>query len=195
MKVKESDSNYWNKRYIESNTGWDIGYANPVLVEYVKENYSFDDKILIPGAGTAYEVADLISEGYHNCYALDFSQKAKDNFLKQNPKVPNQNYLVNDFFEIDGKYDLILEQTFFCAIHPSKRVDYVHHMSQLLNKGGKLAGLLFEMEKEDGPPYGGSLEEYQELFSSSFDINKLGKTDRSIDSRLGRELFFEFIKK
>lgn len=194
-KVKESKSTYWNQRYLDKNTGWDIGRANAVLVNYVLANFPKHTKILIPGAGNGHEASHLIRSGYDKCYALDFSQKAKQNFIEQNEDISPAHYIVDDFFDLKGTYDLIIEQTFFCAIHPSRRLEYVDQASLLLSKYGKIAGLLFEMEKEDGPPYGGTGSDYENLFSKKFTINSLEITNESISTRLGKELFFEFSKK
>ena len=47
---------YWTERYSSNQTGWDIGEANQYLIDIIVESYSKDSKILIPGAGNAYEV-------------------------------------------------------------------------------------------------------------------------------------------
>ncbi|WP_412783757.1 hypothetical protein, partial [Aeromonas sanarellii] len=63
----------------------------------------------------------------------------------------------NDFFELDDKFDLILEQTFFCALDPELRNQYATKMYNLLNTNGKIAGLLFNFPlTNEGPPFGGS---------------------------------------
>ena len=88
------------------------------------------------------------------------------------------------------QFDLILEQTFFCALDPSKRKDYVKKTSQLLQDSGKLAGVLFGIKFPfQGPPFGGSLEEYLTYFSSYFKLIKLEPCINSIDARFGNELF------
>jgi hypothetical protein len=73
-----------------------------------------------------------------------------------------------DFFEHKGSYDLILEQTFFCALPPQMRQKYVWKMHQLLADEGILAGLLFNKTFESGPPFGGSKEEYEKLIDKLF---------------------------
>ena len=54
MTTVNLDSDYWNNRYIENNTGWDIGYANPIHIDYVLDNIEKSARILIPGAGNGY---------------------------------------------------------------------------------------------------------------------------------------------
>jgi hypothetical protein len=43
-------------------------------------------------------------------------------------------------------------------------------MHNLLNDHGILAGLLFNRSFDVSPPFGGSKEEYEKLFSGAFDI-------------------------
>ena len=88
----------------------------------------------------------------------------------------------------------MIEQTFFCAIDPKLRKDYVHQSNKLLKPNGKLMGLLFDFPFESGPPFGGSLAEYQGLFSKEFKFSKMEKCYNSIQPRSGNELFIELIK-
>ncbi|MGB1038445.1 MAG: SAM-dependent methyltransferase [Bacteroidia bacterium] len=194
-KVDERHAEYWDKRYQDAQTGWDIGYANKVLTDYVEANLAKNSRILIPGAGRAYEVEYLWNKGYTNIYACDFSDIAKQTFLKINPSFPAEQYFVKDFFELDKTFDIVIEQTFFCAINPTMRVDYKNKMHAILNNGGRIYGLLFDMTKEDGPPYGGSKQEYTDLFSSDFEILQLKKCEHSIAPRMGNELVIELLKK
>ena len=69
------------------------------------------------------------------------------------------------------------------------------HTSDLLNKNGKIVGLLFAEEFEnDYPPFGGTKEEYQKIFSSHYDIEYMQIADNSIEARKGRELFISLKK-
>ena len=102
----------------------------------------------------------------------------------------------DDFFNHTGTYDLIIEQTFFCALQPSLRPNYVAKMYDLLSKKGKVSGLLFNFPlTEEGPPFGGSQEEYINLFSNAFSIKTLDIAYNSIKPRANKELFFTFEKK
>ncbi|MGC1630674.1 MAG: hypothetical protein WA749_01040 [Gelidibacter sp.] len=53
-------------------------------------------------------------------------------------------------------FDIIIEQTFFCAIYPKLRNSYTSKSSHLLNEKGKGAGLLFnDTFSYDKPPFRG----------------------------------------
>jgi methyl halide transferase len=94
-----------------------------------------------------------------------------------------------DFFDLQGSFDLIVEQTFFCALDPSLRTRYVQKCRELLAPEGKLAGLLFDREFKGGPPFGGSALEYRELFSRELEIKTLDRCHNSVGPRAGHEIF------
>lgn len=195
------NAEYWNERWKKGETAWDMGSASTPLKEYID---SLDPnrkgiKILIPGCGNAYEAEYLFSKGFTNVYVVDFAQKALDEFAARVPDFPKDHLLCSDFFEVQGanSWELILEQTFFCAIDPSLRKRYVEKMFELLAPNGKLVGLLFNDPKLslETPPFRGSEEEYRAIFKPYFSFAKLETAHNSIPPRAGRELFFDFRKR
>lgn len=100
-----------------------------------------------------------------------------------------------DFFNHIGSYDLILEQTFFCAIDPALRENYTIKMHSLLKQNGKLVGLLFNKHFDINPPFGGDIKSYKQLFENLFRIEIMEPCYNSIIPRNGTELFFKLIKK
>lgn len=182
-------SEFWKNRYINGNTGWDLGDVSPPLKAYIDQIEDKDIKILIPGCGNAYEGSYLLSKGFSNFYLLDFADVALDRFRNHHPDFPKDHLFVGDFFEHKGQYDLILEQTMFCAIDPVLRESYARHSSELLSKGGKLVGVMFDREFEGGPPYGGSKQEYQDLFKKYFTNVQIEDCYNSAAPRLGSEVF------
>ena len=183
------DADYWSKRYMEQQTGWDIGYGSTPLVDYLKSIKDKSISILIPGCGNAHEADWLLQNGFTNVTILDISPVLTA-ALEERFKGQTINIITGDFFEHKGQYDLILEQTFFCALDPSLRSKYVEQMHQLLKPTGKLVGVLFNKEFEGGPPFGGSKEEYETLFSQHLRIKKMELCYNSIPQRKDAELFF-----
>ncbi|NER09077.1 thiopurine S-methyltransferase [Muriicola jejuensis] len=188
---------YWDERYRNRKMGWDIGEVSRPLKEFIDQLPSTELQILVPGAGNGYEVSYLYEKGVSHVYGLDISEVPLANFRKANPNFPEEQLLLSDFFSLEGmKFDLILEQTFFCALEPNLREKYAQKMQSLLRDDGILAGLLFDFPLEEGgPPYGGNREDYRNLFSRYFSIRKLEKAYNSIPPRQGSELFFIFEKK
>lgn len=192
------DAKYWDKRYQDHNSPWDIGHISPPLKSYFDLLDPKDSvKILIPGAGRAYEGEYLFEAGHQFVYVLDWSESVMNDFRTRVPGFPKEQTLVADFFGVEPSYDLIVEQTFFCAIDPSLRPKYVQKVHELLQPGGSLVGLLFNAPFEDhpGPPFGGSAEEYRTLFQEHFEIERLEECTNSLKPRQGKELFFVFTKK
>lgn len=190
------DKAFWESKYSIEETGWDIGYASTPLTTYFDQLSNKEIRILIPGGGNCYEAEYLYEQGFKNIFVIDIAEQPLKNLKKRFPNFPDNHLINDDFFSHQEKYDLIVEQTFFCALDPVLRKKYVEKMVELLAEKGKLAGLLFDFElTEEGPPFGGSSEEYLKLFPPYFNIKKLEKCDNSIQPRAGRELFFIFEKK
>ena len=90
---------------------------------------------MIPGCGNAYEAEYLLQQGFTDITLIDISgvlvqnlqEKLKDYIEKGVCRVIHQ-----DFFEHSGNYDLIVEQTFFCAIHPTLRPKYAKKMGAII---------------------------------------------------------------
>ena len=189
------NANYWDKRYQDNETGWDINQVSPPLKEYIDTILNKNIKILIPGCGNAYEAEYLLNKGFTNVTLIDIAATLVNKLKKKFAGKPIR-ILLMDFFVHTEKYDLILEQTFFCAIDPSLRKRYAEKSFDLLNEKGKVAGLLFNCDFEkEGPPFGGSKEEYQKLFEPFFTLIQFDTCKKSIAPRQGRELFIEMEKK
>lgn len=190
------DAAFWNNRWQTGETGWDIGYAAPAIVQYMQQYPDKEAAILIPGCGNAYEAKALLDMGYSNITLIDIAPQAVAQLQQKFENDPRVNILLQDFFSLEGQYDLMLEQTFFCAIAPTERPRYVVQAAALLKDSGLLCGLLFDtVFNTPGPPFGGSAEEYRQLFKSHFTIHTMEPCTNSIAPRAGRELFIRLNKK
>ncbi|MCH2213742.1 MAG: TPMT family class I SAM-dependent methyltransferase [Flavobacteriales bacterium] len=193
--MEEFNEEYWQSRWETGKTGWDIGYASPALVDFAKTFNDEEIKILIPGCGNGYEAEELHKLGYKNTHALDLAPGAFHSLQNRYPDFPEGNMILGDFFEFNGRFDLILEQTFFCAINPNLRRAYAQKMIELLEPGGTLAGLLFDAPLlTDHPPFGGSKEVYRPFFEDLFELKTFERSTKSIPPRAGKELFIQFVK-
>ena len=186
---------YWDYKYKNNKTGWDIGYISTPMKFYIDQLKNKNLHILIPGAGNGHEIEYLHKKGFKNLTVIDIAEQPLKNIKNRIPDFPNNKLIHQNFFDHFNSYDLILEQTFFCALHPDYRNAYVQKMDDLLKEKGKLVGLFFDFELTIiGPPFGGSKIEYTELFKSNFKINVLERCYNSIKPRHDRELFFIFEK-
>jgi SAM-dependent methyltransferase len=191
-------ADYWNNRYLQKQTGWDLGVVSSPIAAYINQLKDKDLRILIPGAGNSYEAVYLLEQGFKNITVIDFAEKALSNLKLRLNHIDEKCYhlIQEDFFNHEDEYDLILEQTFFCAINPELRKEYVNHTHRLLADNGKIVGLLFNRDFPFAdPPFAGSKKEYLKLFESKFDIKLMEEAYNSIEARSGSELFVVLVKK
>jgi len=194
-KNQKLDQSFWSEKYQSNQMGWDIGAVSTPIKEYIDQLEDKHASILIPGAGNAYEAAYLFEQGFTDISIVDIAKEPLDNFRKEVPDFPKDKILQEDFFNHKGTYDIIFEQTFFCAIDPSLRVGYIDKMKDLLKPGGKLVGLLFDFRLDNiGPPFGGSEDAYTIDFRKRFHLKTLAPCYNSIKPRQGKELFIIFEK-
>ena len=200
IKDTNTQSSFWSLRYKEQRTGWDIGYPSTPLKTYIDQLTDKQLKILIPGAGNAYEAEYLFKSGFKSISVLDISKAPLTNLQKRVPDFPPDQLLLGNFFEHQHQYDLIFEQTFFCSFPPTttNRQLYAQKMAELLKPAGKLVGLWFDfpltgdMEKR---PFGGTKEEYLSYLQPYFEVQVFERANNSIPPRAGNELFGIFKKK
>ncbi|MBK9401196.1 MAG: SAM-dependent methyltransferase [Bacteroidetes bacterium] len=189
------DATYWENRYRNRETGWDIGFPSTPLKEFIDTLTNRDIDILIPGCGNAYEGSYLFQSGFRKVKILDYASDPLCTFKSMNPDFPQENLIHDDFFNHEGHYDLIIEQTFFCALSPELRPAYAEKMERLLKPGGRLVGVLFNcIFEQEGPPFGGEESEYRQYFDNKFIIHKMEACYNSIPPRAGKELFINLIK-
>lgn len=187
---------YWQRRYVNEQTGWDVGEITTPLKNYFKQLPNRGQRILIPGCGNAYEAAYLHNAGFEQVYLADIAPKPLKDFASRMPDFPKGHLLPQDFFQLQGAFDLIVEQTFFCALPPDRRAAYAKKCAELLVPGGKLMGLLFDTTfRSQGPPFGGNREEYRNYFEPYFNFLHFDTAYNSIAPRQGRELFILLQKK
>ncbi|MGY3054493.1 hypothetical protein ACVWYG_002700 [Pedobacter sp. UYEF25] len=108
---------------------------------------------------------------------------------------PQVNVLCEDFFKHQGKYDLIIEQTFFCAIPPNRRREYAEKTASVLNQNGRIVGVLFDRTFEThGPPFGGCQDEYKQIFEPNFTIKTMEECYNSVLPRANTEIFINLVR-
>jgi thiopurine S-methyltransferase len=196
----KEEQNYWTQRYKEERTGWDIGYPSTPLKEYIDQLEDKTISILIPGAGNGYEAEYLWKKGFQNVFVMDISEFPLQQFQERNPDFPKTHLLLENFFQHETTYDLILEQTFFCSFVPTNnnRNAYVNQMSKLLKPKGKLVGIWFDIPLTGDlvkRPFGGDKKLYLSYLNPILETITFEKCYNSILPRIGKELFGIFVSK
>jgi methyl halide transferase len=193
--MMEIDETFWNNKYKNNETGWDLKSPSTPLKKYIDQLEDKNIKILIPGCGNAYEAEYLIEKGFNSITLIDISEVIVEQLREKFKDYPQLKILHQNFFDLNDQFDLILEQTFFCALNPLLRTEYAIKMNQLLSPKGKLVGVLFNRDfEEDVPPFGGHLPEYETYFKDYFDYKTMEECYNSIPPRAGTELFINLKK-
>lgn len=190
------DGDYWSNRYNNGTDIWDLGEVSPPIKNYIDQFTNKKLRILIPGCGNTYEADYLLQKGFTNVTVIDIAPVLVAQLKEKYKGNPNIKIILGDFFKHEGEYDLILEQTFFCAIDPGLRKDYVAKMPELLAPNGKLVGVLFNRRfEEQGPPFGGTQNEYEPMFAKNFIFKTFEPCYNSFIKRKDAELFINLVKK
>lgn len=117
-------------------------------------------RVLVPGCGRGHEVVELASRGFE-VVALDIAPTALE-ALEQDlrPCKLEAELVVADaltWMPHQG-FDLIYEQTCFCALDPVHWPTYAQQLARWLKPGGRLLAAFMQTGAEGGPPYHCDLE-------------------------------------
>ena len=194
--MTDADEGYaredWQNHYDNDDLRWDLGQVAPPFIRLWEENKLPKGKAIIPGCGQGHEVLFLAGKGFQ-VTGLDYAPGAVDLLSRSLAEKNLQAHVLHqDFFQLDknhnAQYDLMLEQAFFCAIHPSRRSAYVETVTRILKKGGLLVALFYETGEEGGPPFNTTPSDILDHFSDDFYIETLEKTPHSVEKRKDKEL-------
>lgn len=191
--VSVANSEYWEYRYQEGTTRWDLGEASPPLVSLLNSSELplKTGRVAVLGCGRGYD-AMIFSDYGFDTIGFDFAPLAiaEATTLAQ----ANQNsaqFLQRDIFnlanEFPSYFDYVIEHTCFCAIDPEKRPDYVKLVRQILQPEGELIGIFFTHPRSGGPPFGITTEAIKQYFETDFEIVSLVPVTNSVPERQGEE--------
>lgn len=187
----------WESRYQTGDMPWEKGRAAPPLLELLDRRGPEiwgKGEVLVPGCGLGHDVRALAACGV-GARGVDLAATAVD-LARGFPQVAGEAYELGDFLEPgwrEGRqFSAIWEHTCFCAIDPSRRVDYAAAVADLLAEGGLLAGVFFLTpydpgEESAGPPFPTSVDEITQLFAPWFECEDSWVPEQGYPGRLGRE--------
>jgi len=161
---------------LSKGTRFDVaGVSLPLAAELSTRNHATRSGMsaLIPGSGRAYDAIALSEHGFASVTAVDLSptacvaareeiaaaqtSTATSVASKTSCDVDNEsgiNVICCDFFDLEGQYDFIWDNTFLCALDPSTRERWALKMKALLKPGGELITCVFPIgDREGGPPF------------------------------------------
>ena len=150
------------------------GVSRPLAAELKQRNHAerAGMSALVPGCGRAYDALALADHGFRSVVAIDLSPAACaaaqleiDTSSAGSSAVRDCIEVVcGDFFDMDGSYDFIWDNTFLCALEPEVRDRWAKQMKALIAPGGELITCVFPIgAREGGPPYEMSVPLVREL--------------------------------
>ncbi len=183
------DSDYWNTLYLTGDTGWDKGAPSPPIVRLLREGVVKPGAhIAVVGCGRGYEAIEAARQGYR-VTAIDFAPEAvKGTLVNARQAGVSLDAVQMSLFDLDARFDAVLENTCFCAIDVELRDRYVEKAAQWLEGGGTFFGLFYAHGKPGGPPFDTSEPEVRRRFSGRFTVERLRVASDSIATRAGKEL-------
>jgi len=174
----------WENAYVTGTVPWDLGRAPPVLEARIREivasrEAAGDDaapgpRVFVPGAGRGHDARAWLAAG-GAVTALDIAPTAvAEGRALDAAEGVSMTWLEADLFdlpaELDGTFDIVWEQTCFCAIDPARRGEYVEVIARLLAPGGAWMGVVWEVGRPGGPPWSLTRADIEQHFAARFDF-------------------------
>ena len=188
-----STPDYWQGRFEQSDTPWQLNRASTVLMEALDElesgGFSLAEKqVLSPGCGRGVDALEVASRGAR-VLAVDWSSTAVEDLKSRYEALRSSCHgavqvVAGDFLAMEPQpVDIVIEHTFFCAIDPSMRKTYAEKIAQWTKPGGFLVGNFFVLGEEvvktlpglsltqrgEGPPFASTVKELHGLLLPNFE--------------------------
>lgn len=192
---ERAEANGWNDRYVEGRTGWDLGAAPPALLReitaaverHAQRRVEAPLRVLVPGCGRGHDALAWARAGAE-VVGMDFAPLAvqEATALAESNDLPVR-YLQANVLELPaelvGSFDLVWEQTCFCAIPLESRRGYAAAMTDALDEDGELLGIFWNHGNEGGPPFDVTPDHVREAFSGLLVERARHAVEDSVPSR------------
>ena len=191
-----TDPNYWEQRYQEGTSRWDLGQVTPPFVSLLNSpNAPPAGHAAVLGCGRGYDAIFFADRGFE-VVGFDFAPSAiADATALAQSSGSSAKFLQRDIFdlaEFSGAFNYVIEHTCFCAIDPDRRSAYVQLVRTLLQPEGELISLFWAHSRPGGPPFGVSLAAVRQHFETDFEILSLVPVTDSVPERQGEEYLGRF---
>jgi SAM-dependent methyltransferase len=188
------DQAFWQGVYDAQDTKFDVGGPSAPLVDWLDRERPVAGRAIVPGCGRGHDVIELARRGW-DALGVDFapSAVADSTAAARRAGLSSARFLQADIFgltaEHDGQYDLLYEQTCYCAIEPRRRDEYAQLATRLVKPGGLMVFLIYPLDaRVGGPPFNVGLDEVPLRFAPGFELLEKGPPPRpSIARRAGLE--------
>lgn len=158
---------FWDERFARHFTPWDQGGVPQALRDFAAGQPPL--VTLIPGCGSAYELAWLAGLGW-DATAIDFAPAAVARGRAMVGAQHAARVVEADFFQWQPARppQLIYERAFLCAMPRAMWPQVAARWARLLAPGALLAGYFFFDEAPKGPPFGIGRAQLDELLAGRF---------------------------
>lgn len=156
----------WEQRYRAGRTAWDRGGVSPALEHWLGTGQVPSGRVLVPGCGHGYEVAELVRAGCR-VTAVDIAAQPVMHLMGQLNDLGLQAKVIQaDLlnWQPAEPFDAIYEQTCLCALDPGHWSDYEQRLREWLLPQGRLLALFMQTGREGGPPFDCPLPDMRTLF-------------------------------
>jgi SAM-dependent methyltransferase len=164
----------WEGRYRRADTPWDLGAPPPALLALLEELAAHGERlrVLVPGAGSGHDAIAWAAAG-HEVTALDVAPTAVELARgRAHGLRVLMDVVLADLFDLPRSFrdafDVVWEQTCFCAVPLERRPAYVEAMCSALRRGGIFYGLFWHHGRPGGPPFDVTTAQVRELFVARF---------------------------
>jgi SAM-dependent methyltransferase len=164
---------FWEQRFSAGDTPWDRGASSPQLAAWLAAGTLQRCRILVPGCGSGYEVADLALARFE-VTGLDYAGAA----IERTHRRLNATGVDATLVQADAlawlperPFDAVYEQTCLCALYPDNWRAYADQLHRWIAPGGKLFALFMQLPRPQaaegyvqGPPYHCDINAMRALF-------------------------------
>ena len=165
---------FWQQRFENKETGWDRGAASPQLLAWLDSGALQPCRIVVPGCGSGWEVAELARRGF-DVVGIDYTPAAveRTRALLDGQGLAGEVLQADVLaYQPDRPFEAIYEQTCLCALHPDYWVDYARQVQGWLTPRGSLYALFMQVVRPSatkegliqGPPYHCDINAMRSLF-------------------------------
>lgn len=187
------NSDFWENRYQEGTTRWDLGQAAPPLVSLLSSPALSppSGRVAVLGCGRGYDALLFAAHGFE-VMGFDFAPSAiADATALAQAAGSSAQFLQRDIFDLPAEFsscfDYVVEHTCFSAIDPDKRPAYVQLVRSILKPQGEVIGIFFTHSRPGGPPFGVTPAQIRQYFETDFEILSLVPVTNSVPERRGEE--------
>ena len=197
------DRAFWQALYDTNDTRFDLRGPSTPFTDWLDAAQPRPGRAIVPGCGRGHDVVELARRGWE-AIGVDFAPTAiADGRIGALVAgvAERARFVEEDVFGLgpqhDQSFDLLFEQTCYCAIEAHRRDEYARLAARLVKPGGVLAFVVFPVDgRTGGPPFNIGVDEVPLRFAASFDLVSIGPPPRaSAPARTGKELFAVFRRK